>query len=199
MRGPNITPGYYKDEELTRAAFDEEGYYKLGDGMRFVDDADPKRGLIFDGRLAEDFKLSTGTWVSVGPLRSRILAAAAGLAQDVVIAAPDRDYVTALIFPNLALCRSVAGTADDASPADVLAHPAVRSRVQDALRRLAADSTGSSTFVARAILLDEPPSADAKEITDKGSLNQKAVLASRAALVDELYAATPTARVIPAR
>ena len=199
VRGPNITPGYYKDEELTRAAFDEEGYYKLGDGMRFVDEADPKRGLIFDGRLAEDFKLSTGTWVSVGPLRSRILAAAAGLAQDVVIAAPDRDYVTALIFPNLALCRAVAGAADDARASDVLAHPAVRSRVQDALRRLAADSTGSSTFVARAILLDEPPSADAKEITDKGSLNQKAVLAHRAALVDELYASTATARVISAK
>jgi feruloyl-CoA synthase len=198
VRGPNITPGYYKDEALTRAAFDEEGYYKFGDGMRFVDEANPKRGLIFDGRLAEDFKLSTGTWVSVGPLRSKIMAAAAGLAQDVVIGAPDRDYVTALIFPSAHLCREAAGAAADAPMAEVVAHPEVRRRFADALQRLAAESTGSSTFVARAMVMAEPPSVEAREITDKGSLNQKAVLASRAALVDELYAPSPSPRVITA-
>jgi feruloyl-CoA synthase len=199
VRGPNITPGYYKDEALTQAAFDEEGYYKLGDGMRFVDEANPKRGLIFDGRLAEDFKLSTGTWVSVGPLRSRILAAAAGLAQDVVIGAPDRDNVTALIFPNLTMCRTLARLDGSASPRDVLTHAAVRSAFCQALERLARESTGSSTFVARAMLLEDPPSAEAREITDKGSLNQKAVLAHRAALVDDLYADVPSALIVSAR
>jgi feruloyl-CoA synthase len=199
VRGPNITPGYYKDEELTRAAFDDEGYYKLGDGMRFVDEANPKRGLIFDGRLAEDFKLSTGTWVSVGPLRSRILAAAAGLAQDVVIGGPDREYVTALIFPNLTMCRTLATLDASASAREVLTHPAVRTAFCQALERLAKESTGSSTFVARAMLLEEPPSAEAREITDKGSLNQKAVLAHRAALVDRLYDGDSSPLIISAR
>ena len=199
VRGPNITPGYYKDEALTRAAFDDEGYYKLGDGMRFVDEADPRRGLIFDGRLAEDFKLSTGTWVSVGPLRSRILAAAAGLAQDVVIGAPDREYVTALIFPNLAMCRTLARLDATAPAREVLTHPATRAAFCQALERLAGESTGSSTFVARALLLEQPPSPDLREITDKGSLNQKAVLANRVALVDELYGDAKSPLIINAR
>jgi feruloyl-CoA synthase len=199
VKGPHITPGYFKDEELTRAAFDEEGYYKYGDGMRFVDEADPKRGLIFDGRLAEDFKLSTGTWVSVGPLRAKIIAAGAGVVQDVVIGAPDRDYVTALLFPNVHVCREVSGLGPDATPLDVVRHPRVVARFTDALRRLAAESTGGSTFVARAMVMEESPSADAREITDKGSLNQKAVLAHRAALLDELYAHPPSPRVILAR
>ena len=199
VRGPNITPGYYKDEALTRAAFDEEGFYKLGDGMLFVDEADPARGLIFDGRLAEDFKLSTGTWVSVGPLRARIIAEGAGLVQDVVIGAPDRDFVTALIFPNLSICRTVAGLNGDATVGEVLGHSAVRDRLKQALAKLAAESTGSSTFVARAMLMEEPPSADVREITDKGSLNQKTVLTNRAALVDEMYGEALTPRVISAR
>src|SRR6188768_442242 len=109
VRGPNITPGYWRDDGLTAAAFDEEGFYRLGDAMRFVDRADPTKGLVFDGRLAEDFKLNTGTWVSVGPLRARILAAAAGLAQDIVITGHDRDFAAALVFPNLAVCRQIAG------------------------------------------------------------------------------------------
>jgi feruloyl-CoA synthase len=199
VRGPNITPGYYKDEELTRAAFDDEGYYKLGDGMRFVDEANPRRGLIFDGRLAEDFKLSTGTWVSVGPLRAKIMAAGGGLVQDVVVGAPDREYVTALLFPNAHLCREAAGMAPDAPLAKVVSHPEVRRRFQAALARLAEESTGSTTFVARAMVMDEPPSGEAREITDKGSLNQRAVLAHRAALVDELYAPSPSPRVICAK
>src|SRR5204863_7948373 len=104
--GPSITPGYWRQPLLTRAAFDEEGYYRLGDAMRFVDPAEPARGLLFDGRLAEDFKLSSGTWVSVGPLRAKLLAAAEGYAQDVVVAGPDRASVTALIFPNGQACRA---------------------------------------------------------------------------------------------
>ena len=210
-RGPNITPGYWRDEALTAAAFDEEGFYRLGDAMEFVDPGDPRRGLVFNGRLAEDFKLSTGTWVSVGPLRSKLLAEAAGYAQDVVIAGPDRDFAAALIFPNMTLCRELAGlprrstsgssaeaglAAPEAPAREVLAHSSVVTKFQDILDALAGQSTGSSTFVARAILLEDPPSLDAREITDKGSLNQQAVLQHRAALVDELYASSPPARVL---
>jgi feruloyl-CoA synthase len=183
---------------MTRNAFDEEGFYRLGDAMRFVDSDDPARGLIFDGRLAEDFKLSTGTWVSVGPLRARVLAAAAGCAQDVVITGHDREFVGALVFPNIAVCRDVAGASPDAAVADILAHPAVVTRFKSAFDDLARQSTGSSTFVARALLLEEPPSLDAREITDKGSINQKAVIAHRASLVEELHATTPSSRIITA-
>ena len=197
-RGPNVTPGFWRDEALTAALFDDEGYYRSGDAMGFVDPDDPEKGLVFDGRLAEDFKLSTGTWVSVGPLRARFLAQAAGLAQDVVIAAPDRDYVTALVFPNLDFCRRLfSGNApEDAS--ELIDHPLVRSAFERVLTELAALSTGSSTHVARAVLLDAPPSLDAREITDKGSINQKNVLRNRAAVVDDLYASTPSARVLTA-
>jgi feruloyl-CoA synthase len=197
VRGPNITPGYWGDEALTRAAFDEEGFYRLGDAMDFVDPADPAKGLMFDGRLAEDFKLSTGTWVSVGPLRSKILMQAGGYAQDVVIAGHDRDFAAALVFPNMSLCRGLAAlTSPDAPARDVLAHPAVVARFQATFDELARQATGSSTFVARAMLLDTPPSLDAREITDKGSLNQKVVLRNRAALVDDLYATPPPPLVI---
>jgi len=199
VRGPNITPGYWRDERLTAAAFDEDGFYRLGDAMAFADSGDPRKGLVFDGRLAEDFKLSTGTWVSVGPLRARILAQAAGLAQDAVIGGHDREFVTALVFPNLHLCRELAGGSADAPTRDVLSHPAVVARFDDVFTTLAAQSTGSSTFVARAIVLEEPPSINAREVTDKGSINQKAVLAYRAALVDELYSASPPSHVLIAR
>lgn len=197
VRGPNITPGYWGDQAMTQAAFDEEGFYKLGDAMDFVDTADPNKGLMFNGRLAEDFKLSTGTWVSVGPLRSKILMQAAGLAQDVVIAGHDRDFAAAMVFPNLARCRELAGiTSPDVPASEVLRHPAVVSRFQTVFNELARQATGSSTFVSRAVLLDVPPSLDAREITDKGSINQRAVLRNRAALVDDLYSIPPPAHVI---
>jgi feruloyl-CoA synthase len=196
-RGPNITPGYWRDEALTSAAFDEEGFYRLGDAMKFVDPGDPAKGLVFDGRLAEDFKLSSGTWVSVGPLRSRILARAAGFAQDVVIAAPDQDFVGALIVPNLHACVALCPDLPPGTAAGILVGDVrVRARFQTLLVDLARESTGSSTFVARAILLGEPPSIDAREITDKGSLNQKMMLRNRAAIVDELYAEAPSPRVL---
>lgn len=195
VRGPNITPGYLGEPDLTKNAFDEEGFYRTGDAMSFADPQDPGKGMVFEGRLAEDFKLSSGTWVSVGPLRQRILAQGEGFVQDVVIGAPDRPYVTALIFPNLALCRSLSGLGD-APAREVLGHAAVRDRFASIIAGLAAQNTGSSTFVARATILDEPPSAAAREITDKGSLNQKAVLRHRATLVDELYDPRPSSRVI---
>ncbi len=197
VRGPNVTPGYWADEALTRAAFDEEGFYRLGDAMRFVDPADPTKGLLFDGRLAEDFKLSTGTWVSVGPLRAKILAQAAGYVQDVVIAGHDRSFVAALMFPNLTMCRTLCPElAADGPARAVLDDPRVRQRFQALLTDLDRESTGSSTRIARAMLVELPPSIDAREITDKGSLNQKAVLQHRSALVEELYDSRPSARVI---
>jgi feruloyl-CoA synthase len=197
VRGPNVTPGFWRDDERTRATLDDEGYYRMGDAMRFVDPADPAKGLMFDGRLAEDFKLSSGTWVSVGPLRTKILAHAGGYVQDVVIAAPDRDFPAALIFPNLAMCRALCpDLATNAPVRALLDDDRVREKLRGILAALAAESTGSSTFVARAILLDEPPSIDTREMTDKGSLNQKAVLQNRSTLVDELYSVNPPSRVI---
>ena len=165
--------------------------------MRYVDPADPAKGLIFDGRLAEDFKLSTGTWVSVGPLRARFLTHGGGYVQDVVIAGHDHEYVAALVFPNVQLCRGLCpDVAADAPVRRVLDDPRVLESFRRLLRELAGQSTGSSTFVARALLLDVPPSIDARELTDKGSLNQRAVLQNRAQWVDELYATPPSSRVI---
>jgi feruloyl-CoA synthase len=197
LRGPSITPGFWGQPELTRAAFDEEGYYRLGDAVAWVDPDDPSRGLAFDGRLNEDFKLSTGTWVRVGPLRARLLAQLAGYATDVVLAAPDRESVSALIFPNVALCRALCPSLPaEATPRDVLDRPEVRETFERLLAEHAAQATGSSTCVERAILLEEPPSLDAAEVTDKGSINQRAVLRHRAALVDALYDTAPSPRVL---
>ena len=191
LRGPNITPGYWRQEELTRAAFDEEGFYRLGDALRFVDERNPRHGFVFDGRIAEDFKLSTGTWVSVGPLRARFLRHFAPYVQDVVIAGHDRDYVAALIFPDLDACRRACpGAIAPASPEQLLRSVPVRSLFEGLLREFTKTSTGSSNRITRAILLHTPPSIDAHEITDKGSLNQRAVLQNRADLVEQLYSAS---------
>lgn len=200
FRGPSITPGYWRAPELTRAAFDEEGYYRMGDAMRFIDPEQPHMGLEFDGRIAEDFKLSSATWVSVGPLRIRFLAACAPLAQDVVFAGHDRDEVTALVFPDMTVCRGLCPDLPRAAPAaDVLAHPSVRGRFQEMLDRLAGEATGSSSRIVRAMLLDTPASIDDNEITDKGSVNQRMVLEHRAGLVEELYSQGRSPRVIHAR
>ena len=197
LLGPNITPGYWRQPELTANAFDEEGFYCLGDAIKFDDPDDPAKGLLFDGRFAEDFKLATGTWVSVGPLRASFIAHFAPLVRDVVIAAPDRDDVAVLVFPDLEACRGLAsGLATHAAPADVLAHASVRREFASRLDALAAASTGSSNRICRAILLAEPPSLDLGEATDKGSINQRAALRHRAMLVEELYARTLSPRVI---
>ena len=197
LRGPNITPGFFRQPELTAVAFDDEGFYKLGDAVRFIDEDDPQKGLVFDGRINEDFKLSSGTWVSVGPLRVKFLQHFGGLAQDVVIAGPDRAAITALVFPALDACAALAlDLPADATADQVVAHPAVRKRVHSLLDAFAREQTGSATTVGRAVLLSTRPSLDAKEITDKGSLNQKAVLAHRAALVDDLYLDPPPPHVI---
>jgi feruloyl-CoA synthase len=197
LRGPNITPGFFRQPELTAAAFDEEGFYKLGDAVRWVDDGDTSLGVVFDGRINEDFKLSTGTWVSAGPLRVKFLQHFGGLAQDVVIAAPDRPFVTGLAFPALDACAALAPDLPAGATAEqIVSHPAVRATISALLDDFAREQTGSAATVARLILLTTRPSLDAREITDKGSLNQKAVLANRAALVDDLYADPPPPHVI---
>ena len=198
LRGPHITPGYWRQADLTRAAFDEEGFYKIGDALKFADPGDPLKGLLFDGRIAEDFKLSTGTWVSVGPLRARFIDHFAPYVRDVVFAGPDRDVIAALVFPDLEACRRLAGLPAEAAPSAIVDDAKVRAKFAELLTRLAKMSPGSSTRVARAILMAEPPSMDNSEATDKGSINQRAVLRNRAALVDELYATPLSSRVIAA-
>jgi feruloyl-CoA synthase len=190
VRGPNITPGYWKDPERTQASFDADGYYALGDAVGLVDASDASRGFTFQGRIDEDFKLSTGTWVRVGPLRATLLLHMGELVQDVVIAGPDRDDVRVLVFPNMTTCRRLADAPADAPVHAVLTHAAVVEQFNAWLAAFSATQTGGSTRVARALLLADPPSADAGEITAKGSLNQKAVLRRRSALVDDLYDGT---------
>jgi feruloyl-CoA synthase len=198
-RGPNVTPGFWRQDELTRSAFDRDGFYCSGDAAKFRDPDDPQKGLVFDGRIAEDFKLDTGTWVSVGPLRGQFIAAGQPYVQDVVIAGHDRREITALVIAHLDSCRRLCpGLTADAPLAAVVGHAEVRRFFQGLLDTLHRQATGASSRVTRAILLAEPPSIDLDEITDKGSINQRAVLNARTALVEELYAAKPTARVIVA-
>ncbi len=200
LKSPSVMPGYWRQPELTKAAFDEEGYYCFGDALRFVDESDPELGFLFDGRVAEDFKLATGTWVSVGPLRARFVAHCAPFVTDVVVAGHDRDDAAALVVPNLAACRELAGGSDgEASAAEVLASEAVRAKFASLLADFNKAAGGSSGRFARIILLDDPPSLDTGELTDKGSINQRAALKRRAATVEELYAPTPSPRVISER
>jgi feruloyl-CoA synthase len=187
LRGPSITPGYWRREDLTERAFDEEGFYCLGDSVKFLNPEEPGRGFVFDGRLNEDFKLSTGTWVRVGLLRTRLLAHFGNLLQDVVIAGQDRDFTTALLFPGLDACRGLADLPLTAPPTEVASHPEVRAAFYKRLASFRKASTGGTTRLDRAILLGTPPSIEAQEITDKGTINQKAVLLNRSALVEDLY------------
>ncbi len=197
LKGANITPGYWREPKLTADAYDEEGFYRLGDALNFDDPARPEKGLLFEGRIAEDFKLATGTWVGVGPLRVAFIAHCAPFVKDVVIAGADRDFIAALIFPDLDACRRLApDLPKDAGAADIVAHEGVRREFSFLLNSFARQATGSSNRVVRAILLDTPPSLDVGEATDKGSINQRMVLRHRAALVDELYAGQPSDRVI---
>jgi feruloyl-CoA synthase len=196
FRGPNVMPGYWRAPEESAAAFDEEGYYRTGDAVDFIDADHPQRGLRFDGRIAEDFKLSTGTFVNVGPLRMRIVLAGDPLVQDVVLAGLNRDDIGALIFPRLDDARRLFELPEQATPAQVLAHPEVRRFFQALVDRLWREGTGSANRVARALLLEDPPHIDRGEVTDKGSINQRAVLAHRAELVERLYADVPDEQVL---
>lgn len=187
-RGPNVTPGYWRAPAQTAESFDDEGFYCSGDAVKPIDAANPGRGFMFDGRTAEDFKLSTGTFVSVGPLRAKVIAAGDPCVQEVVIAGINRDEIGILIFPRLDACRAFARLPANAPTLDVLAAPEVRQFFQHLVDGLWATGTGSATRVARALVLVDPPSIDRGEITDKGSINQRAVLTHREALVEHLYA-----------
>jgi len=181
VRGANVTPGYWKRPDLTAAAFDDEGFYKMGDAGCLADPDDPAKGIEFAGRLAEDFKLMSASWVHVGALRVRGIAALAPLAQDIVVTGHDREDIGFLIFPKH-------GTD--------IRDPRIREHIRRGLAALRDEGGGTSTYAARAILLEEPPSIDAGEITDKGYINQRAVLEHRALLVEKLYAAPVPQEVI---
>jgi feruloyl-CoA synthase len=199
LRGDNITPGYFRDPVRTAEAFDEEGFYRIGDALRFVDETRPEEGFFFDGRIAEDFKLATGTWVSAGPLRTRLIAAFGGLLTDAVLSGPNRDEIAALAFVDAARARAIATDVPaDAPLAAVCASEALRAHAAALLAALATKATGSATVVARLVLMTEPPALDVGEITDKGSLNARTVLARRAAVADAAHAATPGPDVIVA-
>ncbi|MEX1166939.1 MAG: feruloyl-CoA synthase [Hydrogenophaga sp.] len=188
-KGPNITPGYWRSPEATQEAFDEEGFFCSGDAVIWIDPENHHRGLRFDGRIAEDFKLSTGTFVNVGPMRAKVIAAGAPYVQDVVLTGLNLKEVGAMVFPTQHV-RALSGLPAGASMAEVLSSPAVLGQFQQIINQLAQASTGSATRIARAVLLSDPPSIDLGEITDKGSINQRMVLKHRDALVQALHGDT---------
>lgn len=186
-RGPNVTPGYWRAPQLTDEAFDAEGFYCSGDAVKPIHVNRPEGGFMFDGRIAEDFKLSTGTFVSVGPLRAKVIASGDPIVQDVAVTGIDRDEVGLLIFPRLDGCRALAGASAGVAAADVLAAPTVQAFFQNLVDHLWASGSGSASRVARATVLVDPPSIDLGEVTDKGSINQRAVLTHRDTLVQQMY------------
>ncbi|HEY5209051.1 MAG TPA: feruloyl-CoA synthase [Stellaceae bacterium] len=200
MKGPSMTPGYWRQPDLTAKLYDEEGYLKTGDAVRLLDARDASKGIVFDGRIAEDFKLLTGTWVSVGPLKTKIVLHFAPYVRDVVMTGADRDELGALFFADGAACRALCPDLPASAPEiEVLRHPAVRARFAELLTELAKEGTGSATRIVRGMILEEPPSIDKNEVTDKGSLNARAMQDNRPALIAELYAAQPSARVLLAK
>ena len=187
-RGPNVTPGYWRAPAQTAESFDAEGFYRSGDAVKPIDPLRPEVGLRFDGRTAEDFKLSTGTFVSVGPLRARVIAAGDPCVQDVVVTGINRDEIGLLVFPRLDACRAIAGLSANAPTLEVLTAAPVQHFFQHLVETLWSSGTGSATRVARALVMADPPSIDRGEVTDKGSINQRAVLTHRDTLVEHLYA-----------
>ncbi|MBU1362431.1 MAG: feruloyl-CoA synthase [Gammaproteobacteria bacterium] len=187
MRGPHVMPGYWRNPEQTREVFDDEGYYCTGDALKFVDEEELALGLVFDGRIAEDFKLSSGTFVSVGPLRAKVITAGAPYVQDVVVAGMNRDQIGMLVFARLAECRQLAGLDEAADQFEVMTHPTVRDHFRGLMAVVNQSATGSANRIAWIRLLETPPSIDHSEITDKGSINQRAVLTRRAELIEAVY------------
>ena len=197
VKGPNVTPGYWRQPDLTAAAFDEEGYYKFGDALRFVDENDITQGFAFDGRITEDFKLASGTWVSVGPLRAQLIEACAPCVRDFVVAGLNRDEIAVLGVPDIEACRALCqDLPSDAALSRLLDDERLRRVLRDGLEAVAAKSTGSSNRVTRGLFIDTPLSIDKGEVTDKGSVNQRAVLQHRPELVEELYREPASSRVI---
>jgi feruloyl-CoA synthase len=197
FQGPHVTPGYWRAPQLTQDAFDEEGYYCTGDALRFFDANRPELGFLFDGRIAEDFKLSSGTFVSVGPLRAQVISRGSPYVMDVVVTGLDRDAIGLMVFPRLDNCRALSGLPPNATAAEVLASGPVRAFFKNVLEQLNATAGGSSTRIAMLLLQDEPPSIDHGEVTDKGSINQAAVLKRRSNLVDTMYHGTDSRLIHP--
>ncbi|MBE0581473.1 feruloyl-CoA synthase [Devosia sp.] len=191
LKGPNVTPGYWRDAEKTAEAFDEEGFYKIGDAVRYADPDDLSKGLVFDGRVTEDFKLSTGTWVNFSAVRASVIGACAPLIRDVVLTGLDHNFIGAMIIPDLDACARLAGLPPGSEAQAIVDHPAVREKFAGNLAALAEKSTGSSNHVARALLMAAAPDIDKGEITDKGSINQRAVRTHRADLVAALHSDAP--------
>lgn len=187
-KGVNIAPGYWRQPERTAAAFDEEGFYRTGDALKFVDPSDANAGMLFDGRIDENFKLNSGSWVSVGPLRAHLIEASQGLIQDAVITGQDEDFVGAIVFPDLNYCQKAFGQTNGAALSEIVRKPAALECLRETLERLAKKSTGSTTFVRRAVFGDFKLSLDAGEVTDKGTINQRTVLSNYPQWVKLLHA-----------
>ncbi|GGB97270.1 feruloyl-CoA synthase [Marinobacterium zhoushanense] len=196
IRAVTVTPGYWRAPEQTAKAYDEEGFYCLGDAVKYIDPEQPNRGFRFDGRVSEDFKLNTGTWVSVGALKAHIIHFFAPYVQDVVIAGHDNAYVSAIVIPDLDHCRTLVPNSEQMSTPELLRAPHLRETFQRLLDEMAKTSTGSSTKICRMRLMDEPLSIDLGEVTDKNSINQRAVLKNRAELVEDLYSEQPSSDVL---
>jgi feruloyl-CoA synthase len=197
IKGPNVTPGYWKDDAMTQRAFDEDGFLCIGDAAGFADPMDPTQGIVFDGRLSENFKLMSGSWVNVGELRWAIVEACRPIVQDVVITGHDRNELGVLMFPNVNGCRTLCSESLGADDVDTLiGHPRVCSCVIEKLQAHNRLYPGNSTAISRALFLSQPADCDALEINDKGYLNQRAVLEHRAQLVEKLYAPSPGDDVI---
>ena len=186
-RGANVTKGYWRNPEATVQAFDEDGFYKTGDAVKFLDENNPDKGLIFDGRIAEDFKLSTGTWVNVGVMKTKIISSGSPIIQDVVIAGLDQDYIGLILFLNTDACCQLTGHTTTVCASELYGHSSVTTFIESWLKEFNAHATGSSTSIGKVIIAHEPPSIDKGEITDKGSLNQRAVLTNRQDLVHQLF------------
>lgn len=196
VKGPTVMPGYLDRPDLNETVFDEEGFYSLGDAAAFVDPDDPLKGLVFDGRVTEDFKLSSGTWVSTGTLRANAIAAASPLIQDCVVCGHDKDYVALLAWPNLQAAKEICADTVRSTPEEILNSPKVKAFLAERFARHNKASPGSSTRVKRVMLMTEPPSIDGHEITDRGYINQRATLERRAKLVQLLYASAPPPDVV---
>lgn len=186
-KAPNVTKGYWRNDEDTKKAFDEDGYYKTGDAVKFLDENNPDKGLVFDGRIAEDFKLSTGTWVNVGVLKAKVISKGSPIIQDVVLAGLDKEYIGAILFLNADACRELANLGSEISNEEAYLNVEVETFLNDWLAEFNITSTGSSTKIKKYVIAIEAPSIDLGEITDKGSLNQRAVLKHRTHLVNEMY------------
>lgn len=194
VKGPTVTPGYHGRDDLTAKAFDEEGFYSLGDAARFIDENDPEKGLVFDGRVTEDFKLDSGTWVSVGTLRAQAVAAASPAVFDCVVCGQDKPFVALLAWPNMQAAMALTGKT---ATSEVLADPKLRDFVRDAFAAHNEAQPGTSSRIKRVLLMAEPPSVDGHEITDKGYVNQRATLERRKVLVDKLYEGGPEVIEVP--